>query len=257
MIDYLKLVKSWLDSNPNEVVTILVVNINNLPPTSYQSIYQQAGMDTVSFAPPQSSLSKDQWPTLGSMIDSGKRVVTFIDNQANFASVPFIIDEFSNMWESPFDVTDPSFPCAVNRTTGQFETQLGTINHFLDQVITIAGISSPAPNKGQLPTTNGVSGPGSLGAEVQTCVSLHGAPPNFLLVDFYEFGGGSVFQVAAQANGVQFTPSAIASPVASGASSSTTSTPLNMAIDMVFSARRVAAWASVLCCIAIGALVTL
>jgi len=30
-------------------------------------------------------------------------------------------------------------------------------------------------------------------------------PPNFLLVDFYDAGNGSVFEVAASANGVTYT----------------------------------------------------
>jgi hypothetical protein len=48
------------------VVTILIVNINNLPPTQWQSLYQSAGLDTVSFAPSKSPLAASEWPTLGS-----------------------------------------------------------------------------------------------------------------------------------------------------------------------------------------------
>ncbi len=36
----------------------------------------------------------NDWPTLGEMIDSGKRVVMFLDYGANTAQVNFILPEF-------------------------------------------------------------------------------------------------------------------------------------------------------------------
>lgn len=36
------------------------------------------------------------------MIDSGKRVVVFLDNGADASVAPYLIDEFTNMWEDPF-----------------------------------------------------------------------------------------------------------------------------------------------------------
>jgi hypothetical protein len=103
-------VKTWLDANPNEglfflylrrnqlykpfpqVLTLLIVNINNLPPTDYDTVFRAVGLDTISYSPPTAILTEFNWPTLGSMIDAGKRLVTFLDNGANFAAVPYIID---------------------------------------------------------------------------------------------------------------------------------------------------------------------
>jgi len=140
-----------------------------------------------------------------------------MDTGADFASVPYIIDEFTNMWETAFDVTDTTFDCNVNRTNGDPSTQLATINHFLDQII----LGQPAPDPEAANVTNGVSGTGSLGLQVQTCVAANGRNPNFMLVDFYEFGGGSVFEVAATANGVTYDP---ATPVPSPRSTTTGTT---------------------------------
>jgi len=157
---------------------------------------------------------------LGSMIDSGKRLVTFLDNQANLSTVPYLLDEFTNIWESAFDVTDTSqFDCAVNRTQGDSSTQMYLINHFLDQVI----FGNPAPEPSQANQTNAASGTGSLGTQVATCVTANGRPPTFLLVDFYEFGGGSVFEVAAGINNVTYSPT---TPIAQPASTATTSASL-------------------------------
>ena len=76
------------------VLSILIVNIDNLPASSYDTIYKSAGVDTVSFAPASSNLTASAWPTLGSMIDSGKRLLTFMDNGAD-PTIPYLIDGYS------------------------------------------------------------------------------------------------------------------------------------------------------------------
>lgn len=87
--------------------------------------------------------------------------------------------EFTNIWETAFDVTDTSFNCDVNRTTGDASTEMYLINHFLDQLL----FGQPVPNTGALDQTNAVSGTGSLGTQVNTCIAVQGRPPNFMLVD--------------------------------------------------------------------------
>jgi hypothetical protein len=147
------------------------------------------------------------------------------------------MSEFTNVWETAFDVTDTTFDCNVNRTKGDPTSQMYLINHFLDKVI----LGQPAPDPEAANVTNGVSGTGSLGLQVQTCAAANGRNPNFMLVDvcvpdracsgtkahsahslqFYEFGSGSVFEVAATANGVTYNPT---SPVPSPRSTTTGTT---------------------------------
>jgi hypothetical protein len=100
------------------VLTILIVNINNQSAASFAAIYQAVGLATLSFTPPSQPLTYTAWPTLGSMIDSGKRLVTFLDNSADTATIPYLLDEFTQIWETPFDVTTDDWPCTVNRTSG-------------------------------------------------------------------------------------------------------------------------------------------
>lgn len=92
LASYLTPVKSWLDANPNEVISILIVNIDSLPPTSFSAVYESVGLDALSYAPTSASLASSAWPTLGEMIDSGKRLVNFMDYKADFTQVPYIID---------------------------------------------------------------------------------------------------------------------------------------------------------------------
>ncbi|KAF9245916.1 PLC-like phosphodiesterase [Melanogaster broomeanus] len=200
---YLGTVKTWLDANPNEVLSLLIVNSDNFPPTEYDSVFKGAGLDTMSYAPPSASIPATEWPTLGNLIDSGKRLITFMDSSADFNSVPYIIDEFTNIWETPYDVTT-TFDCSVNRTKGDSSTQMYLINHFLDTLL----LGQPVPDPSQANQTNAVSGTNSLGEQFDLCASQYGRNPNFMLVDFYEYGGGSVFEVAAMANGDGSSPTA-------------------------------------------------
>lgn len=106
------------------VLSILIVNINNQAAASFAAIYDAVGLATVSFVPSSQPLTYTAWPTLGSMIDSGKRLVTFLDNSADTATVPYLLDEFTQIWETPFDATTTDWPCGVNRTRGDPTTQM-------------------------------------------------------------------------------------------------------------------------------------
>lgn len=89
--------------------------------------------------------------------------------------------EFTNVWETEFNVIDPAFNCNINRTNSNVDSaaQMYLINHFLDKVV----VGQPVPFIEKLNETNAASGPGSLGEHVDTCVAQHSKPPNFLLVD--------------------------------------------------------------------------
>jgi len=225
--DYLTKVQTWMTANPTEVVSILLVNIDNQPATSFATAYESAGLDKLSYSPPKATMTTADWPTYGALIDAGTRLVNFMDNTASFATVPYIIDEFSNMWESYFDVEDPAgFNCTIDRFTGDTTNQMYLINHYLYTTSMLFGGSTPVPNKAQLNVTNAVSGAGSLGEEAEdTCPPLHTRSPTFLLVDFYDYGAGSVFEVAATLNKVAYTPKTIAPANGTdGTTSGTTST---------------------------------
>jgi len=232
---YLGKVKTWMNANPNDVVTLLIVNSDNFLPPAYDTVFKAAGLDTLSYTPPTAIVPSLSWPTLGAMIDAGTRLVTFLDANADFTSVPYLIDEFTNIWETSFDVTDTTFDCNVNRTKGDTSTQMYLINHFLDKLV----LGQPAPDPSNANTTNSASGVGSLGLQVQQCAATNGKNPSFFLVDFYEFGGGSVFEVAATANGVTYAPtSPIATPISQSSGASSSSGTANAAPGSIMVYRR-------------------
>lgn len=74
------------------VVSLLIVNSDDLPPSAFDAVFQSAGLVSLSYSPPTSSVLASAWPTLGSMIDNGTRLVTFLDTGADFTSVTYLID---------------------------------------------------------------------------------------------------------------------------------------------------------------------
>jgi len=219
--DYLGKVKAWLDDNPNEVITILWVNQDNIPVANWAQAYQATGLDAMSYVPTSTPVAYSAWPTLQELISAGIRVVSFMDYGADYSSVSYILDHFTHFWETPFSQTDSSFPCTVDR--GDASTQMYMMNHYLDKNLSFFGSAIPVPDTANLASTNGLSGPSSLGGNAAECAAEHGLNPTFALVDFYDIGDGSVFEVAANLNGVSYTATQMGNGTVVGNPSDSTS----------------------------------
>lgn len=77
LTDYLATVKTFLDANPDEVVTLLLTNQDGQPGSAFDAAFQSSGAKTYAFVP-GGNLTLGQWPTLGQMISSGQRLVVFM-----------------------------------------------------------------------------------------------------------------------------------------------------------------------------------
>lgn len=210
-MDYLTTVREWLDNNPYDVLTILMGNSDVLSPQNFTDPVYNSGINRYLYTPPTVPMSLDQWPTLSEMILTQHRLVLMLDYEADQVAIPWLLDEFANMWETPFSPTDRDFPCTQDRPPNlDRNTTLDRMyiaNHNLNIDVDILGSSLLIPASTTVNETNAVTGYGSAGAMVGNCSSdWAGRPPNFILVDFYNIGSfnGSVFQVAADANGVSY-----------------------------------------------------
>ena len=199
LTDYLATVKTWLDANPNEVLTLLLTNGDRLSVTEFDAAFQSSGLVPSIYIPPSNApLNLNAWPTLQEMINSNKRLVTFLDYDANTALVPYLQDEFAYFFETPYDTTDPTFPeCTLDRPPGATpDGRMYIVNHFLD--LDVSGIlipDVPADNE-----TNAATGTGSIGAQVDLCEGLYQRAPKGVLVD--NFDKGDVFTAQNVANGL-------------------------------------------------------
>lgn len=100
-------VKTWLDNNPDEVVTLLLVNSDGIAPSVWAQSYTDSGLSKYVYTPASVPIGYSEWPTLREMINAGTRVVSFLAQNADVSSVPYLIDEFTNIWETPYDVRGP------------------------------------------------------------------------------------------------------------------------------------------------------
>jgi len=172
----LETVATWVKSHPYDVVTILIVNSDYVSVDKYIDPIQNSGLAPYLYEPPYVPMRLDDWPTLSNMILKQKRVVVFMDYNANQTQVPYILDEFTHMWETPFSPQNVSFPCTVqrpptltNQTTAR-DDYMYLANHNLNQDISLAGTSFLIPNTAALNTTNAAgTETGMLGAMAQTC----------------------------------------------------------------------------------------
>ncbi|GAA6031167.1 hypothetical protein JCM8097_004037 [Rhodosporidiobolus ruineniae] len=217
---YLSTVKSWLDANPDEVVTLLMVNSDGIAPSVWAESYTASGLSNYTYTPASVPVAYDAWPTYGELIGNGTRVVSFLAQNADVSEVPYLLDEFTNIWETPYDETDNAFPCTVDRVTGTSDDKMYLMNHFLDYNVTVLGQVFAAPDTGALNSTNAATGSTSLGENAASCLAQHGYYPTFTLVDYYDMGNGSVFEFAANLNGVTYTPVTVGHGTSSSTSGS-------------------------------------
>ncbi|KAH7112887.1 PLC-like phosphodiesterase [Dendryphion nanum] len=187
-------IKTWMDKNPNDVVTVLLVNSDNATPAELASSFQASGIDQLAYTPPSTSTIPQTWPTLQSLISNNTRLMTFVASLPNPSSAfPYLMDEFTFIFENDFNNNNPTdYSCNPNRPssvrTPQQAASSGRMflqNHFLYST-QLFGIQSP--NSSYVETTNGETGLGSLGVALNTCTGIYGKPANFVLVDFSNTG---------------------------------------------------------------------
>jgi hypothetical protein len=202
--NYFQKVKHFLDRHPNEVLTIIIANPENLSGEVWQPIFESSGLAEMAYVPPQVPMTREDWPTLREMLDTGKRVVVFIDKGAEEGSSapPYLLPQFTMMWEDEYDPTDRKFPCKVDRTSGPLEPsqQLNLINQNLNIDLMPIGRGIRFPDRLNTPRINSVH---SITAHASHCAPLaNDQNPNFVLVDFVNVG--QAVTAVARLNGFQY-----------------------------------------------------
>lgn len=77
---YLGTVKTWLDANTHEVLTLLLVNGDGVDISLFDKAFTNSGIKHYAYVPPSSpsTLAIDAWPTLQQLITAGTRLVVFL-----------------------------------------------------------------------------------------------------------------------------------------------------------------------------------
>lgn len=127
---WLSEVNTWLVQNPNDVVTVLLVNGADANASALKAEYQSAGISDIAYTHPATSTtsstaarstasdrptgSSSEWPTLRNLIENGTRMVNFV--AALPESSGFLMNEWDFIFENSYQNTAPTdYSCVPNR----------------------------------------------------------------------------------------------------------------------------------------------
>ncbi|KAI6813112.1 hypothetical protein KC332_g11572 [Hortaea werneckii] len=206
--DWLGEVNGWLEDNPSDVVTVLLVNGAGASASELAAEYETAGIGDIAYTPTSSSSSSasssasnaasssSDWPTLQNLIDQGTRMVNFVADLDDNSGASYLLNQYDYVFENDYNNVSPSdFSCDASRPASvvndaQQALYLGLMplmNHFLYAEVAAFGIQYP--NTSYITTTNAPSGgTGNLGASASRCSSEYGRAPTFIVVDFFNVG---------------------------------------------------------------------
>jgi hypothetical protein len=172
-------IRDWLDENPREVVTFILENY--VTPDQLAQSFTESGLLDYCHRQPKGT----PWPTLDSMIDSGRRLVVFTDDGSGGHTWLHPVWDYA--WDTDWNIKQvEQFDCEPNR--GKAGNSLFILNHF---------ITNPLPFRW---TARGANAEEVLYTRARECAEARGQLPNFVTVDFYE--EGDVLKVVDQLNGV-------------------------------------------------------
>lgn len=166
MLKTLQQVRTFLDGHPDEVLVMVIEDY--VPPERLHAVFQAAGLAPMLLAVHVG----DPLPTLGTMIQTGKRLMVSLENGDGGPTLP---NAFTGLVEeTPFHFVRPSgltsaASCMPNRGTAG--APVFQLNHWL----------TPAAEATARTVNTRV-----LRSRVKQCTEVRGRPPTLVAVDFAE-----------------------------------------------------------------------
>ena len=174
-------IRSWLATNPDEVLTIFVED--HVDAADVAESVLDAGLEDYLFTP----VDGEPFPTLAEMIQRGQRLVVMLESGDGRPDHPWLVNGFDFVQETPYDFpTVESFSCAPNR--GVPDAPLLQINHWLNGFTSLV-------SDAQL-----VNAADVLGARAEQCREERGMQPNLVAVNYADIG--DLMAVVDRLNGV-------------------------------------------------------
>ncbi|KAJ1798918.1 hypothetical protein LPJ59_002187 [Coemansia sp. RSA 2399] len=196
LVDALKIVKSWLDDNQNDVVTIFLEGTSmDASPAYVTNAFTSSGVDQ--YALPGKPTT---WPTLGDMIDAGTTLVVFSESVAvsNANSKGYFIPYGGIVLrlQGPYDYGSTWMCGPWTRST----ESILLIPHYIVQTASYNGVPySDMPYPFSLGTTNGYQ----FEYHAVSCRGGQSIWVNFMEVDYYD--QGDVFTPTLKLNSLPYT----------------------------------------------------
>ncbi len=207
--DILAQVKEFLDTNPDEIFTLLLEDeLEN------NALVQQAFTQSEIMPYMHHQKSDQPWPTLGNLIDQNKRLIVFIGGGKNWKA-PFH-STWDYMWDTPFHYSQENK--LINDTT-QLRTDWSKKATRRERFFPYRGTKAfqnknLAPkNKlwilwhfvtplihGSIPSAKIVNQADCIKKRLNSFSRIARSMPNFIVVDFWQYGKKGVLEVAQWAN---------------------------------------------------------
>jgi len=167
LVDALRDIARFMKSEPQAVVTIIFESY--VPSKSVQQAFRQAALlDHV-----HQQKRRDAWPTLNSMVQTGKRLVVFTDRGGG--EWPGYHAVWDHCQETHFSVRSVR-EFSYRRNRGQAQNSLLILNHFLTAPIASRSLAKQA-NAAEV-----------LSPRIRECEAETGRFPKFIAVDFHDIG---------------------------------------------------------------------
>jgi hypothetical protein len=167
LIDGLVDIRSFLEENPEEIVTLVVQDA--ITPVDTVAAFTDSRLESYVYVHKHGSA----WPTLGEMIDRGERLVVFAENEG--PPPPWYHSASEYIEDTPFGFSEPEeMSCAPNR--GPTGAPLFLMNHWVSRI---------APDR---QTAVVVNAHDFIVERARRCARERGQLPDFVAVDFYGIG---------------------------------------------------------------------
>ena len=174
-------VRDFMVEHPDEV--LLIVLEDYVTPQDIASAIESGGLARLVYRGPVTA----PWPTLGELIESGQRVLVFLESGR--AGVPWLRPAFESIQETPYSFhKTEEFSCRPNR--GGTSGSLFQINHWIE--------TTPTPKPSNAAIVNAYE---FLLHRAEQCENERQHLPNIIAVDFYHTG--DLLKVARKLNGLQ------------------------------------------------------
>lgn len=167
---YLDVVKVFLENYPDEIIPITIEG--SAPPNEVMQAFTNAGLEPYM----HSQDFSQPWPTLLEMLNTGKRIVVFMDDGTDTDTFPYIHDMWNFLYDTHYNHSNPStFDCNKDRgnhTGGS----IFLLNHFITDI---------TPQQDDAAIINELD---FLLPRARGCAQTNNHIPNFVMVDFYATG---------------------------------------------------------------------
>jgi hypothetical protein len=178
MSDTLEQMRAFLEANPGEVVILFIEPY--VKPADLAKLFKEAGLDGY-----LAELSRDEpLPTLGELVDSGKRMIVFAEKDAD-GTYPWYLDGFSFVQDTPLGATTIK-ELSCKRERGDADSPLLMLNNWADVFPPQLRANRPFQTKKFLLQ------------RAHECERKRGMPVNMIAVDFYD--QGAVVEAVKQLN---------------------------------------------------------